>query len=141
MPVLIDTSEFGRLNWAADAARFAVDLLMRSVDAGVESMFFTRFPYWRELALCLGRRTAPPVPESPTPGTRAALAALAWLVAQLPAVCPDAREPGRAWEWQVVLAEYFLRAACHPDVPPPKRAAALVAAHDQVKEAKALLLG
>ncbi|BCL26064.1 hypothetical protein ACFFS2_16035 [Streptomyces aurantiacus] len=140
MPVLIDTGAFGRLNWSADAARFAVDLVMRSVDTGVESMFFTRFAFWRELSLCLGRRTAPPVPGSPTAGTRAALTALAWLVTNLSTICPDAEAADRAWEWQVALAEYFLRAACHPDLPPPKRASALVAAHDQLREATGLLL-
>jgi hypothetical protein len=139
-PVLIDTSEFGRLNWAADAVRFGVDLLMRSVDTGVESMFFTRFAVWRELALCLGTRTPPPVAGTETPGTKAALTALSWLVTNLASFCPDAAEPELAWEWHVMLAEYLLRAACHPDVPPPKRALALVAAHDQLREGIRLLV-
>ncbi|GGL64733.1 hypothetical protein GCM10010129_05390 [Streptomyces fumigatiscleroticus] len=138
-PVLIDTSAFGRLHWAADAARFGVDLLMRSVDAGVESMFFARFPVWRELAGCLGRRTAPPPAGPGTPGTAAALAALAWLTGNLHQFCPDAAEPERHWEWHVMLAEYLLRAACHPDVPAPKRALALVAAHDRLRDATRLL--
>nr|UYZ50065.1 putative two-component response transcriptional regulator [Streptomyces mirabilis] len=137
-PVLIDTSAFGRLNWAADAARFGVDLLMRSIDAGVESMFFTRFATWRALASHLGTRT--PLVEPDGHDTPAALAALSWLVTHLHSLCPDAGEPERAWEWHVVLAEYLLRAACHTDVPPPKRALALVAAHDQLRSATALLM-
>ncbi|MDH6521640.1 hypothetical protein M2164_008344 [Streptomyces sp. SAI-208] len=138
-PVLIDTSAFARLNWAADAARFGVDLLMRSVDSGVESMFFTRFRAWRELALCLGRRTLATPTDAVSPGP-AAVVALSWLATNLASVCPDAAEPDRAWEWHAMLAEYLLRAACYPDVPPPKRAVALVAAHDQLREVTRLLV-
>ncbi|MGV9703785.1 response regulator [Streptomyces sp. NPDC003483] len=137
-PVLIDTSAFGRLNWAADAARFGVDLLMRSIDAGVESMFFSRFAVWRTLASHLGSRA--PLVGADAPDPTAALTALSWLVTHLHTLCPDAAEPDRAWEWHMVLAEYLLRASCHTDVPPPKRAVALVAAHDQLRAVTDMLM-
>jgi hypothetical protein len=54
-PAVIDASRFGPAHWATDPARLAVDLLMHSVDPGAESMFFTGFERWREVAARLGR--------------------------------------------------------------------------------------
>ena len=53
-PQLIDPSHFGVAHWATDPALLAVDLLMRSVDAGTESMLFTGFSTWRTLASRFG---------------------------------------------------------------------------------------
>lgn len=54
-PTVIDASRFGYAHWTTDPARMAVDLLMHSVDPGVESLFFTGFGRWREVAARLGR--------------------------------------------------------------------------------------
>ncbi|MFE6129567.1 hypothetical protein ACFQ6Q_15065 [Streptomyces sp. NPDC056437] len=140
-PVLIDTSEFGRAHWATDAARFAVDVLMRSVDAGVESLFFTRFEDWRELLRCMG--ACEPIEPATTDdeGTTSSLAALSWVMSCVPTLCPAAVEwEQHRWEWHLVLADYLLRSACHQDLPAPKRALGLVGAHDQLKSATRLLL-
>jgi hypothetical protein len=143
-PVLIDPSRFGRSHWASDPARLAVDLLLRSVDAGVRSMFFSGFAGWRELAVALGQPAQPGEKTSgehgPTAPT-APLAALQWLTGNLRALCPPITEEAgyhkHLWEWHTALAVSFLRALRNNEIPAPKRALGLVAAYDQLRGAAA----
>lgn len=135
-PALIDFSEFGPAHWTADPARLAVDLLMRGVDAGAESMLFTRFATWRGLVDSLGQLSPANPASSDDAATNAALSGLSWLVRHLRQVCPalngDADYAANAWEWHIALCTFLLRTTYHHEVPPPKRAMALVAAHDQL---------
>jgi CheY-like chemotaxis protein len=144
-PLLIDTSHCGTAHWATDPARLAVDLLMRCVDAGTESMLFTGFGTWRELATRFGAGEPELSAVTATPATRAALAALSWLPANLHRVSP-VMEPSLAqsryrWEWHMALARNMLRSTYYTDIPHAKRALALVAAHDQLKAAAAAISG
>ena len=143
LPLLIDTAEFGKAHWATDPACFAVDLLMSSVDAGAESMFFTGFDTWRQLALRFSNGLGDLTAMNSSNGTVAALAALSWLAVNLPRFCPELQDEKAAashrWEWHVALAAYLLRASYRTDIPPPKRAVALVAAHDQLTTGASIL--
>jgi hypothetical protein len=168
-PTVIDASRFGQAHWATDPARLAVDLLMHSVDPGAESMFFTGFERWRDVAARVGRlepllgAPAGSVTQSPDPGSfppagargesragkgggdgaAAALAALHWLTGNLRAFCPglSGEEEFRqhAWEWHTALARGLLRSAYDHEITVPKRALAVVAAHDQLTAAQACL--
>lgn len=138
-PTLIDASEFGRMHWARDPAKLAVDLLLRSFDGGTESLFFTRFGTWRELAAQIGDLRQPLDVRCPTPASRATLAGLNWLVTHLSEFCEplstDAGMVGQHWEWRLALASSLLRNTYYNDVSAPKRALAIVAAHDQLATA------
>jgi hypothetical protein len=150
-PTMIDASRFGDAHWATDPARLAVDLLMHSVDPGAPSMFFTGFERWRDVAARLGAlrplfdpsedaAARVPDPEAETgDGTGAALAALNWLTGNLRAFCPglsgDEEYRAHAWEWHAALARYLLRSTYNPEITVPKRALAIVAAHDQLAAA------
>jgi hypothetical protein len=135
-PLLIDTSHFGMAHWAADLAFLAVDLLMRSVDAGTESMLFTGFGTWRELAARFGAGRSELTAQTSTPATSAALAALSWLATNLdrvtPAMRPSPAESPYRWEWHMALARSLLRSTYHTDIPHAKRALAFVAAYEQL---------
>lgn len=140
-PLLIDTSHCDMAHWATDLACLAVDLLMRSVDAGTESMLFTGFSTWRELADRFGACDPDLTAQTATPATSAALAALSWLARNLHRVTP-AMEPGFSqssyrWEWHLALARGLLRCTYHSDIPHAKRALAFVAAYDQLAAAAA----
>jgi hypothetical protein len=84
----------------------------------------------------------PPDASAPAEGA-AALAALTWLTGNLRAFFPgltgerEYRE--HAWEWHAALARYLLRATYDPDVTVPKRALAVVAAHDQLAAAARMM--
>ena len=135
-PQLIDPSHFGVAHWATDPAWLAVDLLMRSVDAGTESMLFTGFGTWRALAARFGAGRPDLTAVTTTPGTSAALAALSWIAVNLHRVAP-VRQSGVAassyhWEWHMALARNLLRCTYHTDIPHAKRALAFVAAYDQL---------
>ena len=143
-PLLIDTSHFGMAHWATDPAWLAVDLLMRSVDAGSESMLFTGFGTWRTLAARFGAGEADLDAVTATPATSAALAALSWIATNLhritPVMSPAAAQSHR-WEWHLALARSLLRCAYHSDIPHAKRALAFVAAFDQLNAAAEALSG
>ena len=143
-PLLIDTSHFGMAHWATDPAWLAVDLLMRSVDAGSESMLFTGFGTWRTLAARFGAGEADLAAVTATPATSAALAALSWIAANLhritPVMSPAAAQSHR-WEWHMALARSLLRCTYHSDIPHAKRALAFVAAYDQLNAAAEALSG
>ena len=135
-PLLIDTSHCDIAHWATDLAWLAVDLLMRSVDAGTESMLFTGFSTWRTLAARFAAGQPDLTAVTTTPGTSAALAALSWIAANLNRVAP-VMQSGLAqshhhWEWHMALARNLLRCTYHTDIPHAKRALALVAAYDQL---------
>lgn len=144
-PLLIDTSHCDTAHWATDLACLAVDLLMRSVDAGTESMLFTGFGTWRELAARFGNGESDLLAQTRTPATAAALAALSWLAANLsrvsPALEPGLDQSGYRWEWHTALARSLLRSTYHADIPHAKRALAFVAAHDQLTAAAAAVSG
>jgi len=76
-------------------------------------------------------------------GTLAALAALNWLTGNLRAFCPgmsgDSEYRRHAWEWHTALARYLLRCSYNHEITVPKRALAIVAAHDQLTAAAASL--
>ncbi|WIV55656.1 phosphotransferase [Amycolatopsis nalaikhensis] len=135
-PALIDFSEFGKAHWAVDPARLAVDLLMYGIDAGTESVFFEGFPVWRELAVAVGTLSTDLRAVSADPSTTACLRGLGWLTAQLRQICPklrgDADFRRNRWEWHLALGSQVLRMSYNRDMPPPKRVAGLVAAHDQL---------
>jgi CheY-like chemotaxis protein len=139
VPLLIDTSHFGRAHWASDLAALAVDLLMHSVDAGTESMLFTGFHTWRTLARQLGAGRPDLAAVTATPATAAALAALCWLTENLhrvtPAIGPALSDSPHQWEWHLALARSLLQSTYHGDIPHPKRALAFVAAYDQLAAA------
>ncbi len=143
-PLLIDTSHFGMAHWATDPAWLAVDLLMRSVDAGSESMLFTGFGTWRTLAARFGAGEADLAAVTATPATTAALAALSWIATNLhritPVMSPAAAQSHR-WEWHMALARSLLRCTYHSDIPHAKRALAFVAAYDQLNAAAEALAG
>lgn len=140
-PLLIDTSHSGWAHWATDPARLAVDLLMRGVDAGTESMLFTGFPVWRTLASRFGAGEPGLATVTAAPGNPSVLAALSWLATNLhrvtPVMLPSAREGGHRWEWHLLLARSLLRSTYHPDIPHAKRALAFAAAYDQLVAAAA----
>jgi hypothetical protein len=144
-PTSIDTSHCDTAHWATDPARLAVDLLMRSVDAGTESMLFTGFGTWRELAARFGAGETDLTAVTATPATRAALAALSWLPANLhrvtPVMQPSFPQSRYRWEWHMALARNLLRSTYYSDIPHAKRALALVAAHDQLTAAAAAISG
>jgi CheY-like chemotaxis protein len=144
-PTLIDTSHCDTAHWATDPARLAVDLLMRSVDAGTESMLFTGFGAWRDLAARFGAGEPDLTAVTATPATTAALAALAWLPANLhrvtPVMQPSLTQSSYRWEWHAALARNLLRSTYYNDIPHAKRALALVAAHDQLTAAAAAISG
>lgn len=138
-PALIDVAQFERTHWAADPANLAVDLLMRCVDAGAESMFFGGLTTWRAVLSRFADGEPPLASAGATAANSAALSALSWLATNLRRICP-AVETGddhadHRWEWHAALATYLLRATYHSDLPPPKRALAFVAAHDQLSAA------
>jgi hypothetical protein len=143
-PQLIDTSHFGLAHWATDPAWLAVDLLMRSVDAGTESMLFTGFSTWRALAARFGTGEPDLIAVTAKAATSAALAALSWIATNLHRVTP-VMQPGAAeryrWEWHLALARSLLRCTYHTDIPHAKRALAFVAAHDQLNAAAEALPG
>ena len=142
-PQLIDPSHFGLAHWATDPAWLAVDLLMRSVDAGTESMLFTGFSTWRTLASRFGGGEPDLMAVTTTPATRAALAALSWIAANLhrvsPAMHPSFGESKYRWEWHMSLARNLLRSTYHSDIPHAKRALAFAAAYDQLAAAAAAI--
>ena len=144
-PLLIDTSHCDTAHWATDPACLAVDLLMRSVDAGTESMLFTGFSTWRELAARFGAGEPNLAAVTAAPSTTAALAALSWLATNLhrvtSAVESSLAESQYRWEWHMALARRLLRTTYHSDIPHAKRALALVAAHDQLTAAAAAISG
>lgn len=144
-PLLIDTSHCDTAHWATDLACLAADLLMRSVDAGTESMLFTGFRTWRKLAARFGNGESDLPAQTQTPATSAALTALSWLAANLsrvtPALQPGLDQSGYRWEWHTALARSLLRATYHADIPHAKRALAFVAAHDQLTAAAAAVSG
>jgi hypothetical protein len=76
-------------------------------------------------------------------GTLATLAALNWLTGNLRAFCPgmsgDGEYQRHAWEWHTALARYLLRCSYNHEITVPKRALAIVAAHDQLTAAAASL--
>jgi hypothetical protein len=139
-PVLVDLDGFGPDHWAVDPARLCVDLLLRNVDEGVQSMLFSQFDAWRRLARRVGVLERAEQAVNRTPGTRAALAALTWVTQNLrqacPALGPDESFAQHAWEWNLMLAAYFLRGTYNADTTDPKRALAVVAAYDQLKIAE-----
>ena len=142
-PFLIDTSHCDMAHWATDPACLAVDLLMRSVDAGSESMLFTGFGTWRKLAARFGACESDLAAQTTTPATSAALAALSWLAGNLhrltPALRPSFIRSSRRWEWHMALARGLLRCTYHTDLPHAKRALAFVAAYDQLMAAAAAI--
>jgi CheY-like chemotaxis protein len=135
-PLLIDPSHFGLAHWANDPARLAVDLLMRSVDAGTESMLFTGFGTWRALASRFAAGRSDLTAVTATPPTLAALAALSWITMNLhrvsPSMQPSVAQGEHRWEWHMSLAKNLLRSTYHRDIPHAKRALAFVAAYDQL---------
>ncbi|HEX4789015.1 MAG TPA: phosphotransferase [Actinospica sp.] len=139
-PVLVDLDGFGPGHWAVDPARLCVDLLLRNVDEGVQSMLFSQFDAWRRLARRVGVLERSEQAVNRTPGTRAALAALTWVTQNLRQACPalgtDEAFARHAWEWNLMLAGYLLRGTYNADTTDPKRALALVAAYDQLKIAE-----
>jgi CheY-like chemotaxis protein len=141
LPALIDFSEFGKMHWAIDPARLAVDLLMYGIDAGPEAAFFEGFPVWRRLAAAIGELSPDLRAVSSDPSTTACLGGLGWLCAQLRQICPRLRGDTdfrrNRWEWHLALGSQLLRVSYHRDMSPPKRVAGLVAAHDQVVAAAA----
>jgi hypothetical protein len=135
-PALIDFSEFDEAHWSSDPARLIVDLVMRGVDAGAESMFFTGFSTWRGLFEAVGQLSTDLPSVSDDGATKATLSGLRWLVRHLRQVCPalttDEAFAANKWEWHLALCAFLLRTTYHFEIPPPKRAMALVAAHDQL---------
>jgi hypothetical protein len=141
VPALIDFSEFGPAHWAADVARLVVDLVLRVVDAGAESMFFDGLGAWRALVGGIGNLSTDLTAAATTPATSATLSGLRWMVANLREICPPLRENFEAhvWEWHAALSVYLLRGTYRYDISGPKRVLALVAAHDQLVRAVSAL--
>jgi len=144
-PALIDFSDFGEAHWAGDAARLVVDLVMRVVDHGAESMFFTGFPVWRKLMVAIGDLSPDLQAVSTTAPTAGALAGLTWIVENLRGIFPtltsDEDFAAHHWEWHIALCVHLLRSIYHYDIAGPKRALALVAAHDQLVAGAAVFDG
>lgn len=142
-PALIDFSEFGKAHWALDPARLVVDFLMYGIDAGAESAFFQGFPVWRRLVADVGGLSAELHAVSCDAATTACLGGLGWLTSQLRQICLQLRDDAdfrrNRWEWHLALASQLLRMCYHGDMPPPKKVAGLVAAHDQLLAAAAAL--
>jgi hypothetical protein len=138
-PQLIDTSHFGIAHWATDPAWLAMDLLMRRIDAGSESMLFTGFNTWRTLAFRFAVGQPDLTAVTATDATSAALAALSWIATNLhrmfPSMQPGLTRGEHRWEWHASLARHLLRFTYHNDIPHAKRAVAFAAAHDQLKAA------
>jgi hypothetical protein len=122
-----------------DPAWLAVDLMMRCIDPGAESMLFTGLGKWRSLAAGFARGQPDLKAVTTTPATTAALSALSWISANLhrisPAMLPNVTQGGFHWEWHAALATQLLRMTYHDDIPPPKRALAFTAAYDQLVDA------
>jgi hypothetical protein len=144
-PALIDFSDFGPGHWAGDVARLVVDLVMRVVDSGAESMFFTGFPVWRKLVASVGDLSTDLSAVSSSAPTAGALAGLTWMLGNLRDTClpstSDNEFVAHLWEWHIALCAHLLRSIYHYDVTGPKRALALVAAHDQLLAAAKRLSG
>ena len=143
-PTLIDASEFGHAHWATDPARLHVDLILRCAGKPEDSMFWDEFPAWRDRA-----ETAAVDADDATPdtGSAADIAAFGahWISRNLarfalPAtLSQDRRE--YAWQWHAALAAQYLRGTYQKDLPAPKRLLAAVAAHDQLRRARAMVTG
>lgn len=136
-PVIIDFAAYHRHHWAKDPARLMTDIVLRSLDADVESFLWRRLGQWRELMRQASHLDGS-VPAT-TDQNATVMAALRWMAAQRDQILPSLREPGYWWEWHVALAEQLLRGAYQPDVPAPKRCFALAAAYDQIIEAQGAL--
>ncbi|PPK65204.1 phosphotransferase [Actinokineospora auranticolor] len=144
-PMLIDFSDFGPAHWATDAARLVADLVVRVVDEGPESLFFTGFATWRALAAAVGDLSTDLVAVTDSPATNATLAALRWITGHLREICPPLTSEvdfaAHRWQWHIAFCLYLLRSTYHYEVPGPKRALALVAAHDQLRAGAEALTG
>lgn len=129
-PLLIDFAAFGAHHWAADPARLMVDILLRSLDSSVESYLWRRLPAWRSLIADAGGLEGSL--DDDMAENAAVVAALNWMADERSSLLPLLADDDRWWEWHVAMAEQLLRGTYQVDLPPAKRAVALVAAHDQL---------
>ncbi len=133
-PMIIDLAEFGSHHWAADVARLSVDLVLRCVDPKEKWYRWDNFDTWRRLTSSLGDLV--PLQAGPDPHNDGVFAALEWMIEHNEQILIHAGDPGHRWEWNVALAEQFLRSCYSTSLSDPKRALALVAAHDQLLTAR-----
>jgi len=126
-PHLIDPARRDRWHWATDVARLAVDILVNVWDSGPKAYEWSSVAGWRG-AVIDWLRGATPVGAGDNP---LAWSALEWLrdsyqryfTGMTTSTLPD-------WELRLAYATDFLALAGYHEIPPPKRAFALVAAHD-----------
>ncbi len=128
--LVVDLAAFGRRHWAKDVAQLAVDMVLRGLDPGADSFFWHRLPAWRTTLMRLG--VLDTAIEDDRPQNAAVSGALRWIAQHIDAVLPPVRQPARAWEWHVALAEQLLHRTCERELPPAKRTVAMVAAYDQI---------
>lgn len=142
-PILIDTAEFGVHHWTTDYVRLIADLVFGVVDAGVQSYHWKHVATWRGIAASVCNLDV--LAEVDGDPNLSVKIAINWLIRNVARVCPafTDHEFGipRPWELQLALAVEFLRVACHIDLSPPKRVAALLAAHDALVMAETTLRG
>ena len=129
-PTLVDLSQWGPNHWAGDVARLAVDLMMWGLDPGVESYFWDRFSAWRETARVFG--SLEPAIEDDAPTNQAVIAALNWIAEHKLDLLPPVGDRRHNWEWHVALAEQLARRTYDRQLPPAKRALAMLACNDQL---------
>jgi len=141
---LIDPSECGTHHWAADLARFCVDLFVHSWDNithhgatdpnATNAYEWQHFGEWRALtdAFVSGRSLDSVLPPPAEPPNLGVYTALEWCRTHLHDIHADridtSNPPG--WEFQLALAAEFMRAGYRIHVPTPKNVLGLVAAHD-----------
>ena len=129
-PTLVDLSQWGPNHWAGDVARLAVDLMMWGLDPGINSFFWDRFSAWQETARVFGNLE--PAIEDHAPANQGVIAALNWIAEHKLDLLPPTADRRHTWEWHVALAEQLARRTYDKQLPPAKRALAMLACYDQL---------
>jgi len=132
-PHLVDFSERADKQWAFDAARLSADLFIRGWDYGVESYDPHNLEKWRQtLERWLLSDNGGAAAEDDNSGI---WTCLVWIRSNLKNIWGGMHPFGAPfWQFQLAVAVEFLRLAGETAISAPKRALALISAHDVLVE-------